>query len=355
MAHHLVVGAGPVGRAVARHLVALGKDVVLTSRSGTGREVRGAHRVPADASSAVALTELADGAAVIYNCLNPAGYHLWEKEWPPLHAALMSAAESSGAVLATVGNLYPYGRVTGPMDESTPVRPAEHKGELRARMTADVMAAHRAGRLRAVEVQASDYIGAGVGQNGHATRNLDAIRGGKPVQVIGAADVRHSWTFTEDVARAVVAAAADPQLHGRTWLVPTNPPRTQRELTADLAAAVGVPTPKVSSMPGWLLTVVGWFVPQMREIKKIAFQFTAPYVVDTTEAQAALGMTPTPWAEVLRRTVADEPAEEPAAPSTPVAGVPATPSSPVADATPAAPSTPVPDASGTTTPGGGSR
>ncbi|MGC5629288.1 NAD-dependent epimerase/dehydratase family protein [Georgenia sp. Z1344] len=311
MSHHLVVGAGPVGRAVARHLVARGEDVTLASRSGTGPLVEGARRVAVDATSAAQLGELADGAAVLYNCLNPAGYHLWEKEWPPLHEALLAAAASSGAVLATVGNLYPYGRVTDPMTGSTPEAPAEHKGELRARMTAEAMAAHREGRLRAVEVRASDYIGASVGQNGHATRNIDRIRAGKSVQVVGATDEPHSWTFVDDVAAAVVAAAADPALHGRTWLVPTNPPRTQRELTGDLAAAAGVGVPKVSAMPTWLLVVVGWFVPQMREIRKIDHQFTAPYVVDSSEAEAALGFGPTPWDEVLRATLAPERTADP--------------------------------------------
>lgn len=306
MAHHLVVGAGPVGRAVARRLVADGRDVLLASRSGTGPTVDGAQRVAVDATEPLQLGELADAAAVIYNCLNPAGYHLWEKEWPPLHQALLAAAASSGAVLATVGNLYPYGRPDAAMTESTPERPAEHKGALRARMTAEALEAHRAGRIRAVEVRASDYIGAAVGQNGHATRNLDRVRAGRPVRVVGAVDVPHSWTFVDDVARAVVAAAADPALHGRSWLVPTNPPRTQRELAADLARAAGAEPPRVSAMPAWLLVVVGWFVPQMREIRKIDHQFTAPYVVDTTEAVAALGFGPTPWEDVLTATLAAE-------------------------------------------------
>ena len=315
MTRHLIVGAGPVGRAVAPHLVATGHAAVLARRSGTGPQIDGAERLAVDATSADALTAAAAGADVIHNCLNPSGYHLWAKEWPPLHAALMAAAERSGAILATVGNLYPYGRPTGVMTETTPERPVEWKAELRARMTADVMAAHREGRLRAVEVRASDFIGAGVGQNGHATRNLDRIRAGKAAQVIGATDVPHAWTFIDDVAAATVAAASREDLLGRVHLVPTNPARTQRELAADLGSAVGKEGVGATSMPSWLLAVLGWFSPAMREVRSLAFQFEVPYEMDTSVSERTLGLAPTPWAEVIRRTVLPEASATPAGPS----------------------------------------
>jgi nucleoside-diphosphate-sugar epimerase len=314
MSRHLVVGAGPVGRAVARHLIARGDRAVHASRSGAGLPVAGADRLAVDATSPDALAAAAEGADVVYNCLNPSGYHLWAKEWPPLHAALTAAAERSGAVLATVGNLYPLGRPAGVMTESTPERPREWKGELRASMTADVMAAHRAGRLRAVEVRASDFIGAGVGQNGHSTRNLERIRAGRSAQVVGATDVPHAWTFIDDVAAAVVAAASDEDLLGRIHLVPTNPARTQREVATDLGSAVGRPHVRVTSTPDWLLAVVGWFSPAMREVRSLDFQFTAPYEMDTTVSEKALGLAPTPWAEIIRRTVLPEASEQPAGP-----------------------------------------
>lgn len=314
MSRHLIVGAGPVGRAVARRVIADGGTAVLASRSGTGSPVDGADRIAVDATDPDALAEVAAEADVVYNCLNPAGYHLWATAWPPLHAALMTAAERSGAVLATVGNLYPLGRPAGAMTEETPERPAEWKGELRATMSADVLAAHRAGRLRAVEVRASDFIGAGVGQNGHATRNLDRIRAGRSAQVVGATDLPHAWTFIDDVAAAIVRAASREDLLGRMHLVPTNPARTQREVATDLGSAVGRESVKVTTMPDSMLAVLGWFSPAMREVRSLSYQFTAPYEVDSSASEQALGLTPTPWAEIIRRTVLSEATAQPAGP-----------------------------------------
>ena len=66
----------------------------------------------ADVTYPARLTDLAQGAAVLYNCANPP-YHQWLTDWPPLNQALLQAAESSGAVLTGASNAYGYGPVAG--------------------------------------------------------------------------------------------------------------------------------------------------------------------------------------------------------------------------------------------------
>ena len=80
----------------------------------------------------------------MYNCANPP-YHRWPELWPPLAAAMLAAAERTGAVLVTMSNLYGYGPVDGPMTEDLPLRPTTAKGRVRAAMWHDALAAHQAG------------------------------------------------------------------------------------------------------------------------------------------------------------------------------------------------------------------
>jgi len=302
--HHVVIGAGPVGRHVAALLAERGDRVTVATRSGRDTGLEAVGHVALDASDADALTRATEGAAVLYNCANPGNYTQWEQTWPPLAASLLTAAERTGAVYAITGNLYPYGPVDGPMRPDLPDAATDHKGVLRARLWADALAAHDAGRLRAVEVRASDYVGPGIGENGHITRVLPAALQGKAVSMIGRTDLPHTFTDVLDVARMLVAAAEDPSAHGRTWMVPSNAPRSQQQALAEVLAAAGKPPVTVRRLPAGMLRAMGLVSPMMREIAQMSYQWTAPYVVDDTETRAYFGIEPTPWDEVCRRTAA---------------------------------------------------
>lgn len=319
MARHLILGAGPVGRATASHLAADGHHVLLANRSGSGPTVpieAASHaavrieRVAVDATDPKAVTALAAGSAAVFNCLNPAAYQHWERDWPPMAAAALAAAGAADAVLVTTSNLYAYGVVDGPMTAATPDRPIEPKGAVRAAMWAQAREAHAAGRVRTAEVRSSDYVGRGVGAGGHLTRQIPALRNGRTAWVVGDADQPHSWTDVSDVARTLVAVAERPQAHGRVWIVPSAAPRTQRQGLADLAQALGVPLPTVRAIPRAVLTAAGVGVPMLRELRRSDYQFTRPFVVDATETKRALGLAPTPWERSCAASLELDPAHD---------------------------------------------
>ena len=142
MALHVIVGKGPVGTTTADLLAAHGHRVRVLSRSG-GTSTDAIEHRRVDAADAGALAAAAHGAAALYNAVNPA-YHRWATDWPPVAAALLTAAERTGAVLVTMSNLYGYGRPSGPMTPETPLAATDTKGVVRARMWADARAAHAA-------------------------------------------------------------------------------------------------------------------------------------------------------------------------------------------------------------------
>jgi nucleoside-diphosphate-sugar epimerase len=308
MAVHVIVGYGAIGRGAAALLAGQGHEVRVVTRSGGPRGEPGgggpgriAH-LALDAADAAALTAAADAAAVIYNCASPA-YHRWVRDWPPLSAALLAAAERTGAVLATVSNLYGYGPVTGPMTEQLPLAATGRKGMVRARMWQEALAAHRAGRARVTEVRASDYIGPGA-QSLLGDRVLPRLLAGRAVQVTGGADTPHTWSYVGDVARLLVTVGGDQRAWGRPWHVPSGAPRSQREAIGDLARVAGVGPVRVTEVPRALLALGGLVSPVLRELPEVAYQTEAPFIMDSTAAQAAFGLAPQPWDEVLAQTVA---------------------------------------------------
>jgi len=302
---HLVIGAGVIGGRVARLLAERGEHVSVVSRSGSGPT--DVTRVAADARDAEAMNRLASGAAVIYNCVNPP-YHRWPAEWPPIAASVLSAAERSGAVLVTLSNLYGYGPGAGgydpshPMSEETALAATGRKGRVRARMWQDALAAHRAGRVRATEVRAADFVGPGA-ESALGERVIRRVRQGKSVSVLGRADRLHTWSFTEDVAGMLVVAGTDPQAWGRAWHVPSNEPRTQRQVIDDLARAAGVDPVRIGTIPSAVLVGMGLVWPLLRELRETEYQFRDDFVMDSSAAQATFGLKPTPWEEVVAITV----------------------------------------------------
>ena len=302
---HLVIGAGLIGGRVAHILAERGEQVSLVSRSGSGPA--DVTRAAADARDAEAMTRLASGAAVIYNCVNPP-YHRWPAEWPPIAASVLSAAERSGSVLVTLSNLYGYGPGAGgydashPMTEQTALAATGQKGRVRARVWQDALAAHQAGRVRATEVRAADFVGPGA-ESALGERVLRRVRQGKRVSVLGRADRLHSWSFTEDVAHMLVVAGTDPKAWGRAWHVPSNEPRTQRQVIDDFADAAGEDPVRIGAIPSAVLAGMGLVWPLLRELRETEYQFRDDFIMDSSAAQATFGLKPTPWEEIVAVTV----------------------------------------------------
>jgi nucleoside-diphosphate-sugar epimerase len=305
---HVVVGAGPIGTGVARRLAGQGHLVKVITRSGGGPQADGIELAAADASDTAAMIAAAQGASAIYNCANPP-YHRWPQLWPPIAAALLEAAANSGAVLVTVSNLYGYGPASAsigragydaghPMTESTPLAATGKKGMVRAKMWRDALAAHESGRLRAVEVRASDYVGPGADAV-LGSRVVPNVLRGKAVTVLGRADRSRTWSYTGDVAAMVARAGTDPAAWGRAWHVPSNEPRTQRQAVEDLARVAGVRPGPVRTLQPAVLYAAGLVVPLMRELRETQYQFTEDFVMDSSAAQRAFGLEPTRWDDVI--------------------------------------------------------
>ena len=303
MPRHLVIGAGPVGTTTALRLADLGHRVTVLSRSGRGPRHDNIELVAGDANDADTLVRHLDGSGALLNAANPE-YHRWPRDWPPLHAAMCSAAKRTGSMLVVMDNLYAFGAgATMPMREDSPLRPTGHKGTVRAEMARSLMEDHEAGRLRGAIVRASDCYGPHVLGSAFGERTVPRVIAGKKVSMLGSLDVPHVVSYMPDIAATIVAVITQPHAAGHTWLVPNAPVVTQRQVVEAFAHAAGT-TAHVTTVPRIAISVGGTVVPLLRELKETWYQFTEPWTTDSSRTESTLGIRPTSLADGAAATVA---------------------------------------------------
>jgi nucleoside-diphosphate-sugar epimerase len=132
---------------------------------------------------------------------------------------------------------------------------------------------------------------------------MPKVLAGRKVSVLGRTDLPHSMSYMPDVVRTLVTIADDERAWGRAWHVPNAPARTQAQMVQALAAAAGT-TVKVGTVPAVALRMLGLFNPTIKGLRETEYQFSRPFVTDSTLTERTLGLTATSVEEAAAATVA---------------------------------------------------
>ena len=266
---HVVFGTGQVGRTLAACLAGRGLAVRAVSRHRPPGLADGIDWRAADATDPDAASDAAKGAAVVYQCLN-APYTQWPERFPPLQRGVLAAAERTGALLVSLENLYGYGPTGGkPMTEDLPLAATTVKGRTRAAMTAELLAAADAGRVRVAIGRASDFFGPGVTEGSTlGERVFGNALAGRRADFIGNPDLPHTYSYVPDIAAGLATLGTDARAVGQVWHLPGPATVTTRALLDLVAAEVGHPV-GVRSVPKLAVRALGLVNPLMRELAEM--------------------------------------------------------------------------------------
>ncbi|MGY1679232.1 NAD-dependent epimerase/dehydratase family protein [Geodermatophilus sp. SYSU D01176] len=299
---HAVVGAGgATGRRLVAHLHAAGHRVRAVTRDGRDVGTPGVETAAADATDVGGLTVACRDAAAVYHCVMPV-LARWTSGFPVVTDALLEAASRVGARLVYADDTWMYGRVDGPMTEDTPWRPVSGKGVLRAWIAERILRAGAAGRLPVGVVRAGELYGPGVRSLVAGNVFRPALRGW-PVQWLGDPDLPLTPTFVDDFAATLAAAGTQDTSDAAVWHVPHPGVTTGRALAAEACRQAGTRLRLVRHGSA-RVRALGHVVPLAREGAEMVYQFQQPFVVDGSRAARAFGLTPTPYEEGVRRTLA---------------------------------------------------
>jgi nucleoside-diphosphate-sugar epimerase len=300
---HVVFGTGQVGLALTARLAALDVAVRAVSRHRPARLPAGVDWRAADTTDPEAAIAAAKGAAVVYQCLN-APYTQWPQLFPPLQRNVLAAAERTDAVLVTLENVYGYGPTGGePMTEDLPLAAATSKGRTRAAMTAELLDASEAGRVRIAIGRASDFFGAGVTESSLGARVFGNAVAGKRADFIGNPDLPHTYSYVPDIAGGLATLGTDERAVGQVWHLPGPETVSTRALLDMVAGEVGHPV-AVRTVPRLAVRALGLVNPMMRELAEMSYEFDQPFVLDSSKYDATFAAAGTSLATAVADTVA---------------------------------------------------
>lgn len=300
----IVFGTGPLGRWVTHFLLEEGKQVVAVNRSGRVEPAlpAGVEIVAGDASDAAFTGEVCSGARTVFHCAMPP-YTRWPEQFPALTRGILEGAKRAGSRLVFGDNLYMYGDVhSRPMTEDLPTTATTRKGRVRARMAAELLAAHKRGDVPVAIGRASDFYGPFVRNAGLGEPFFRAALAGKPVTIIGNPDMPHSFTYIKDFARALVILSESENAFGEAWHVPNPPPLSPSEIVSLLEDELGHTIP-VRAAGRLIISVLGFFNPVIRETREMMHQWEQPYIVDHSKFDRVFSQKATPHRQALRETL----------------------------------------------------
>jgi nucleoside-diphosphate-sugar epimerase len=302
---HVIFGTGAIGLATLEALRRRGESVRLVNRSGSAPVPDDVEVVGGDASDPRFTASVTAGAGVVYQALNPP-YSRWAQDFPGLQEAVLAGAESAGARLVSLENVYMYGRPAGrPLTETGDYAAHTTKGKVRARMAEELLAAHNAGRVEVAIGRASDYFGPrGGAQSNLGDRVMRAALDGSTARVLGDPDQPHTYTYIPDIGEGLAVLGEHADATGQVWHLPNDPDtRTTRQLVSTVYTLAGT-TARVRQVPQWLLRLIGLRNPDVRAVLEMSYLFEEPFVVDGSKIADKLGVHATPIERALEQTLA---------------------------------------------------
>jgi len=298
---NVVLGAGPVGRAVVDRLRVRDCAVRVVTRSGIAQFPPGVEVRQANVGDPGLLARACDGATVVYGCVGVENTR-WLERWPLMMEGMLAGTAAVGARFVFVDNLYMYGPTDEVLTEDLPLTTYGRTPATCARLTRMWHEAHRAGSVQVAALRVSDFYGPGVTRSVLGEQTLGRIAQGKSVKWVGGIDQAHSVSYVPDVARALVSIGeADDEAMGQAWHVPNAPDRTPRQLL-QLFAEIANQTLTLSARSAILLNLTGLVSPAMREFKEMHYRWNRPFRVDAAKFGRRFWTDATPFDVGMRAT-----------------------------------------------------
>lgn len=300
-----ILGAnGTIGSVLTKELVSYTNKIRLVSRNP--RKVNESDELfPADLSNPAFVDQAVEGSDVVYLVVG-FDYNLkvWEEKWPTLMKATINACIKHNARLVFFDNVYSYDINAIPhMTEESEYNPPSRKGAVRKQISQMLMDEVKAGKLMALIARSADFYGPGNDKSFANEMVYKNFLKGRRANWFIDADKKHSFTYTPDAAKATALLGNTDDAYNTIWHLPTDKNTiTGREFIELFSKEMKVSN-KLVVMPMWMVKLAGIFVPVLKEMREMMYQYDRDYFFDSSKFDKRFNFKTTTYQEGVRMTV----------------------------------------------------
>lgn len=305
MATFTILGAnGNIAKIVSSELRKKGIKILQVSRNPKSNSSED-EVVKADLLNATQISKAVKGSDVVFLV---AGItyktSIWKRDWPIIMRNTLDACIAHGAKLVFFDNMYALDPThVGHLTEETPMNPQSEKGKVRKQILEMLWADVEKGKLQAMVVRAADFYGPGATNSFLHELVIKNMKAGKNPQWLYSGDKKHSFAFLPDADKATAFLALQDDAWNQTWNLPTDPSYPSgKEITATLNRLLSKKA-KLLVMAPWMVSLLGIFIPVLREVKELRYQSDQDYCLDSSKIEKAYGLKPTPIEQGLKECI----------------------------------------------------
>ncbi|MFH1119892.1 MAG: NAD-dependent epimerase/dehydratase family protein [Bacteroidota bacterium] len=278
-----ILGAGgAVGKSLATELKTYTGEIRLVNRNPKAVNTSD-QLMSADLTNPEQVNRAVAGSEIVYLMVGlEYNIKVWQAQWPVIMRNVTDSCMKHNARLVFFDNVYMYDRdYLDNMTEETPIRPTSKKGEVRARIEAMLKKEMEAGRLKALIARSADFIG--------PTNSVIVevvyrnFLKGKKANWFSRTDKIHSFTHTLDAARGTAILGNTPEAFGEVWHLPTSGEKITGKEWIGLFAKEMKVEPEFRALPDWLIGMLGLFIPVMKELREMTYQYDRDYFFNSSK------------------------------------------------------------------------
>ena len=305
MKQTILGSGGAIGIELAKALKEYTNDIRIVSRNPK-KVNQNDELLFADLLNKEDVRRAVEGSSIVYVTVGfPYQLKTWQESWPKFINYVIEACKEYHCKLVFFDNIYMYDpEYLNGMNEETPQRPTSKKGLIRKQIADRIMKEVENGSLTALIARSADFYGPAIEKTSMMTEMVfKPLNAGNKANWLSSVNFKHSFTYTPDAGKATALLGNTDSAYKQVWHLPTSSnPFTGKEWIEAIAKEMGVKA-KIQVAPKFLVRIMGLFIPLMKELPEMMYQYDREYVFNSDKFEKAFDFKPTPYAEGIKEIV----------------------------------------------------